>query len=366
MKLYFLINSLHTWWAERVVTNLANHMCKDHDVTILTLFRWRNYELDTKINHISLFQSKTIVPALIFFPITIYRLKQQIKHHNNGVSFLEIANFFHILAKKDAIISFRTTRNFFSWVKGKTYQILIKYLYKRAKTIIVNSNENQKKLQKKFPQTNIVTIYNPIDTKKIKKKAQAQDELPTNLIKKTQKLTTYITICRLIKTRHIDQILYTLAQLKKAQNFLYIIIGDWPEYDTLQELSQKLELEKYIYFAGYQKNIFAYLWLADYFLYASSVEGFPNTLLESIACNIPVITKDFETWAKEIITGIVTKPTKYPIVTEQWILLKAATFQTKLLEIVEKIDTYKFDPHIPNEFETKNVINERETILNKK
>jgi N-acetylgalactosamine-N,N'-diacetylbacillosaminyl-diphospho-undecaprenol 4-alpha-N-acetylgalactosaminyltransferase len=58
-----------------------------------------------------------------------------------------------------------------------------------------------------------------------------------------------------------------------------------------------------------QKNVFKYLNIADVFLYASEVEGFPNVLIEARELGLPIITSDFKSGAKEVIIGEYTKDT---------------------------------------------------------
>ncbi len=58
------------------------------------------------------------------------------------MSFLEISNFVHILARKNAIISLRVNLDYFKRAAGYVYLMIIKLLYKKAGKIVVNSYEN--------------------------------------------------------------------------------------------------------------------------------------------------------------------------------------------------------------------------------
>ncbi len=361
MKRYFLINSLWTWWAERVVSNLANRLCKKHEITIITLFDDKAYELDQKISYQPLYKTKSIIKALFILPRTISKLRKKYKHYDNWVSFLERSNFIHIISRKSAIISFRTTRNFFSWVLGQLYKIGIKLLYPHAKIIIVNAEENQDKLKtqiKKVPP--IEVIYNPIDQKETK-----NHPIPSELQNKIQNKIIFITVCRLIKTRHIDQILQTLYRRNNHPDYIYIIVWDWPEKNKLEKITRKLWLQNLVIFTGYQKSVYQYLQIADYFLYASSVEWFPNSLLESIHRWIPVITKDFTTGAREAIMWSFQKSISYPRIGKNGILLSPQTFQTQLLEILKSLDTIKFNPKLGSDHDTQTITTQREKLFKK-
>ncbi len=69
----------------------------------------------------------------------------------------------------------------------------------------------------------------------------------------------------------------------------------------LQILIKKYHLEKKVTFLGEQKNPFQYLANADCFIFTSNHEGFPNALMEALACGLPVISTDCLSGPREIL-----------------------------------------------------------------
>ncbi len=84
----------------------------------------------------------------------------------------------------------------------------------------------------------------------------------------------------------------------EALSLLYdaklIIIGEGKEKHNLQKLVKKLGLVQRVYFTGNisQSELPGYYAMADVLVLASSREGMPNVLLESLACGTPVIATD--------------------------------------------------------------------------
>lgn len=124
-KIYFLINSLEWWGAERVITTLASKMIDEFYVTLITLKNSLFYDLPQWVHHVSLSNIKNNFLMFLLIPRYVVKLKKFLKKEQffTGVSFLEIANFVHILTKKNAIISFRTSIAFFYWIFRKNTKI---------------------------------------------------------------------------------------------------------------------------------------------------------------------------------------------------------------------------------------------------
>jgi len=68
-----------------------------------------------------------------------------------------------------------------------------------------------------------------------------------------------------------------------------ILIGDGPERAALVELTRELGIESKVVFAGRRRDAAELLPAFDFTILGSSQEGFPNALLESMACGVPAV-----------------------------------------------------------------------------
>jgi glycosyltransferase involved in cell wall biosynthesis len=102
-----------------------------------------------------------------------------------------------------------------------------------------------------------------------------------------------VTVGRLVKRKGIDRLLEALARSECSRVHL-VVVGDGPEREPLQGLSDGLGLGNRVMFMGRveEEEKWQILHCADAYLSATLHEGFGLVYLEAMAAGLPIVTAD--------------------------------------------------------------------------
>ena len=93
----------------------------------------------------------------------------------------------------------------------------------------------------------------------------------------------------------IPETIQWLAQARsQGIEFLVTIVGDGPELDAVKATIEDVDMIKFISLKGWlgKDELIKQYQQADCYLNLSSYEGMPNSVLEAMACALPVIASD--------------------------------------------------------------------------
>ncbi len=130
----------------------------------------------------------------------------------------------------------------------------------------------------------ITTLRNGIDLEMFK--SSERNETRKNLGLGTEKVVVFAGL--LIERKRVDLILEVTA---KIPDLVALIIGDGPELKNLQDQANILGITNRVQFLGQKEHhkLKKYFSAADILLLLSEREGWPNVLLEAMACGTPVV-----------------------------------------------------------------------------
>lgn len=104
-----------------------------------------------------------------------------------------------------------------------------------------------------------------------------------------------LSVARLVPLKNYPYVLQALRAMKKNKaDFVYLIVGEGPEREKLQNLIDAYDLKDNVRLIGpvINNDLLSYYNAADIFILASSYESFGIVLLEAMSCGLPVIATD--------------------------------------------------------------------------
>ena len=307
-KIAFLINNFYAGGAERTLSIIIEKLKEDFEIDLICLEKRDFYTVPEKVKRVYLSTftgNECTIVKMLYLPIFAWKLKNYTKRNNIELvqSHLFRANFINILSKifggrhKTQIVnSTLVSRYLKKGLSGKVNLILIKLLYPKADLVIWKSKGMKKDANKLFKlKTKQIIINNPIDVDKVQK--LSKDRVTEFYFRKDK--SYLVSVGRLIKLKRRQDIIRVLPLLPNKVEL--ILIGDGVEKNNLLKLSKELGVKSRVHFIGNTANPFKFLSKSDVFVNTSEVEGFPNVLIEAMACGLPVISSDCTSGPREIL-----------------------------------------------------------------
>lgn len=143
-----------------------------------------------------------------------------------------------------------------------------------------------------------VVIHNPVDRVRITAALVAQAPLPA-----PPGLLRLVAAGRLAREKGFDLLIDALAFATRRDLHL-TILGDGPLPNALVDQASARGVAERVQFAGIQPNPYPTLGAADLFVLSSHYEGFPNVVLEALACGTPVVATPAPGGVREILDGV--------------------------------------------------------------
>lgn len=298
----FLITSLKYGGAERVVANLSHSFAEkgEYRVTVMLLER----KIDLPVEGVEMVSLHTRQKNLFDKSLSImkdpFRLRRFIK--DNGVdivlSFMQRPNAINMLtkalgSKHTACVNVRCsmTRHYENVrpVIRSAGRLFFKWLWRYADRTIANSRVIKGELSGLFDIApfDIDVIYNPMQLGKIENLSKEAIEEEWFKDKDTPII---INVGRMARAKGHKYLLRAFASLTSRRKARLAIIGDGELKEEIVKEARDLGVDDKVFFMGYRKNPYKYIARSDIFVLSSIYEGFPNVLIEAMACRCPVVS----------------------------------------------------------------------------
>ncbi|MCC5977800.1 MAG: glycosyltransferase [Salinarimonas sp.] len=301
-----LVPSLRGGGAERVAVELANRLAVAGLRVDLLLVNYEGpyaNELRPEVNVVDFGKDRA---ARCVLPLARY-----LREHRPAtlLSFLNHVNILAIIAKKLARIDTRlivSERNslvrFRSGTLNRVLRTLTAIFYPMADGIIAVSQDMKLELTRDLgiAGEKIVAIPNPVDADRI---SQMATQIPKHSWIRDEEIRVVLALGRLSPQKNFPVLFQAFRRVLQSRQVKLVVLGEGPMRASLEELAADLGITDHVDLVGFQSNPFGWMAGSSVFVSASAYEGFPNALVQAMACGLPIVSTDCPTGPREILEG---------------------------------------------------------------
>lgn len=233
-------------------------------------------------------------------------------------------------------------------VTAKLVPFVRRSLFKKASMVIANSESGALDLEQSLSldHDSVRVINNPSADPEIASKAEAEIDHQWFA---QHDVPVAVSVGRLTAVKDVTTLLKAFKIVVAQTPCRLLLLGQGDEQQALQNLAVDLDIQDSVDFIGFVENPWAYMKQADLFVMSSKVEGSPNSLIEAMFLEKPVIATDCPTGPREILRdgelGHLVEVGDYKAFADAWleILAHPERAKAKANSALKYISRYQFD-----------------------
>lgn len=312
-QVLFLIPTLCGGGAERVIVNLLRHLDRSTFRLALAVVDTRKAVFlddvpeDVEFIDLGCARVRYALPKIVRLiwqrrPDVVF---STLGHLNLALAIMRplLPDRVRYVARETVVVSEIISDNWWSPLNRWAYR----RFYGRFDSVVCQSEDMQADLVANFalPSGKTVVIHNPVDVERIRR--LAAEPLVTGFERTDGEggdaPLHLVAAGRLVPQKGFDLLIEALALCGNPRLRL-TILGEGPLHNDLERLSRNQDVTQQVRLVGFQKNPYPFFALADAFVLSSRFEGFPNVVLEALACGTPVIATPAPGGVKEVLEGM--------------------------------------------------------------
>lgn len=310
-KILFLIESMAGGGAEKVLTTLVNHIDhKKYDVTICSVVNTGDFRnnIPNNVTYSYIIPDPNSCTSLWsricyivkyklvykWLPLSVvYRLWIP-KGNDTEVAWVEgfaTKLLAHSSSNTHKIAWVHCNLQDNHWTSG-IYRSSAEeaHCYEAFKLIVGVSTSATNAIKKLYgSKSDVLTIYNPIDSNEIMKLSRQPIYSP----QKNDKTIRICSIGRFVPIKAFDRLLRITRQLIIDGHDIELwLMGDGPLRHEYEQYISDNNLQNSVTLWGFQQNPYPYLAVSDIFVCSSISEGYSTAVTEALILGKPIITTD--------------------------------------------------------------------------
>jgi len=299
-----LVPSLRGGGAERVAVDLSNHFAMCGARVDLLLVRNEGPYAGALRKEVNIVDFDKDRATRCLLPLRRYLRAER---PQVMLSFLNHINILAVIAKRLSRVDTRlivSERNslvrFREGGLNRVLRSLTALFYPMADGIVAVSQEMKLELSRDLglPDKRIVAIPNPVDTEMI---AGLSRHVPSHPWLHDREKPVILAMGRLVAQKNFPVLLRAFHRVWRSHGAKLLVLGEGPLRAKLESQVVDLGIRDHVDLVGFQDNPFGWMAASDVFVSASRYEGFPNALVQAMACGLPVVSTDCPTGPREIL-----------------------------------------------------------------
>lgn len=290
-KIFFTCNRLGYGGAERVICSLCNRLADNGiecSIVCLDVIEGFHYAINKGVNIVRLNENvgkrQSWFARKMWGIVYLYRLLCLLRNERPDIvcSFYSKQNCYSILCSRLAHIPIVCSeRDSFFLSDGKANHLLRSIFYKYANGFIHQTNWAKTYLEEKYGTTkDALVLHNPLWIESFPQRNPVRGKV--------------IAVGRLELQKNYKGLIRAFVKAKSSiQDELTLsIFGKGPSKRELDEFIVANGAQEYVTLKGQVDNVLKEYANAEFLVLFSHGEGYPNVLMEALACGVPCISSD--------------------------------------------------------------------------
>lgn len=286
MKIMFVIPSLGSGGAERVVSLLANSFCRSQHSIVIVLVANDNidYAVSEQVKIINIsdkWKSKRFFLNKIIKRISCIHQVVKSESPDVVISFMAETNIDTSIAligcSTTLVVSERNDPSIDP--QSRVKKLIRNIVYFRPEGFVFQTKEAKEFFGEKIQERSTI-ILNPLESKLPEKYTGVREK-------------KIVAVGRLEEQKNYPMLLEAFDMFhRRKPDFILEIFGDGSQKQTIKRIIEERKLNDCVKLMGFCNNVHERINRSTMFVMSSNYEGMPNALIEAMALGLPCVSTD--------------------------------------------------------------------------